>query len=62
MNGLSKKLCTVAAGIGIVLQMSNGAQDKLPYAIIIGAICIVYKIVQGVVDIAKLKHKSTNGD
>lgn len=49
-NGVSKKLCITAAGIAVVTQLATGAEDKLPYAIIIGCMCIAYKLVQGYID------------
>jgi len=49
-NGVSKKLCMTAAGILAITQLAGDAPDKLPYAIIVGGICIVYKIVQGFLD------------
>ena len=55
-NGISKKLCITAMSIGLIMSMSTGAQDKLPYAIIIGVICVVYKIIQGWID------RKSNGD
>ncbi len=50
MNGVSKKLCCTAAGIVAVVQLADGAADKWPYAIVIGVMCIVYKIVQAIAD------------
>ena len=50
MNGVSKKLCITALSIGMIMSMSEGAKDKLPYAIVIGVICVIYKIVQGWID------------
>ena len=50
MNGVSKKLCMTAAGIVAITQLADGATDKWPYAIVIGVICIVYKLVQGLLD------------
>ncbi len=50
MNGVSKKLCITAAGILAVTQLAAGAENKIYYAIIIGAICIVYKAIQGFID------------
>ena len=49
-NGVSKKLCITGAGIIAITQLSEGAVDKMPYAIIIGVMCIVYKAVQGFID------------
>jgi len=49
-NGVSKKLCITAMAMGLIMTMSDGAEDKLPYAIVIGSICIIYKIVQGFLD------------
>ncbi len=50
MNGVSKKLCVTLALGAMILQMSDGAENKMPYAIIIGVICIAYKLVQGYLD------------
>ena len=50
MNGVSKKLCLTALSIGMIVQLSDGAEDKLPYAIAIGVICVIYKAVQGFID------------
>lgn len=50
MNGVSKKLCVAAVSIGALVSMSDGAENKLPYAIAVTAICIVYKIIQGWID------------
>ena len=52
-NGVSKKLCITAISIGLIMQMANGAEDKLPYAIIIGVAAIVYEAIQGWIDIKK---------
>lgn len=49
-NGVSKKLCITAVGIAVVTQLAAGAEDKLPYAIVIGCMCITYKLVQGWID------------
>lgn len=49
-NGVSKKLCITAISIGAIVSMSNDAPDKLPYAIVIGAVCVIYKVVQGWLD------------
>jgi len=50
MNGVSKKLCMTAASIFLITKLAEGAEDKLPYALIVGAICVVYKLVQGFID------------
>ena len=50
MNGVSKKLCMTAVSIAAIVALSDGAPDKLPYAIVIGVLCIVYKAVQGWID------------
>jgi len=49
-NGVSKKLCITAASIIAITQLAEGAKDKWPYAIVIGCVCIAYKIVQGFID------------
>lgn len=50
MNGVSKKLCMTAVSIAAITQLAGDAPNKLPYAIIIGCICGVYKLVQGFLD------------
>lgn len=50
MNGVSKKLCMTAVSIVAISQLAESATDKLPYAIVICVICIVYKLVQGILD------------
>ncbi len=49
-NGVSKKLCITAISITAIVQLADGAEDKWPYAIVIGCICIAYKLVQGWID------------
>ena len=49
-NGVSKKLCITVAGIAAITQLSDGAPDKWPYAIVIGVMCVIYKCVQGFID------------
>ncbi len=51
MNGVSKKLCLTGASIAAIASLSTDAPDRLPYAIIIGVLCIVYKVVQGYIDL-----------
>lgn len=46
----SKKLCIVMFTIQGVIGLAANTQDKWPYVIVIGAICIVYKLVQGFID------------
>lgn len=53
MNGVSKKLCIAAMSIGAIVSMSDGADDTLPYALAVGAICVIYKLVQGWIDLKK---------
>lgn len=50
MNGVSKKLCMTAVSIAAIAQMAGDAEYKLPYAIIVGVICLVYKLIQGFID------------
>ncbi len=52
MNGVSKKLCITAASIAAVVQLSIDVEDgeKWKFALIIGGICVIYKIVQGFID------------
>ena len=56
MNGVSKKLCITALSIGMIMSMSEGTDDKLPYAIVIGVICVIYKLVQAILDYKKNKN------
>ena len=62
MNGVSKKLCMTAVSIVAISQLAAEAPDKLPYAVIIGVICIFYKVVQGFLDWRKAKNKSISND
>ena len=55
-NGVSKKLCITAASILAIVQLAEGAADKWPYAVVVGCICVTYKIVQGWIDIKKGKN------
>lgn len=50
MNGVSKKLCIAGISIFAVSALAEGAENKLPYALIIGGICVIYKFVQGWID------------
>ncbi len=52
-NGVSKKLCITAASILAIVQLAGDAEDKWPYAVVIGCICVTYKIVQGWIDYSK---------
>ena len=61
MNGVSKKLCMTMAGVVVIGQMAEGAQDKLPYAIIVGVVCVAYKIAQTALD-WKNRRKKTSGE
>ena len=56
MNGVSKKLCIAVVGIAAISDLADGAPNKLPYAIGIAIICIVYKLVQGYIDSRKGKE------
>ncbi len=58
MNGVSKKLCMTMAGIVVVGQLADGAADKLPYAIIVGVVCVIYKVAQTVLDWKNGKKES----
>lgn len=49
-NGVSKKLCTAVLGITALTNLAEDAENKLPYAICIAVICIVYKVIQAVHD------------
>lgn len=59
MNGVSKKLCIAVVGIAAIVSLADGAPNKLPYAISIAVICIVYKAVQGYID-CKNRKVDTN--
>jgi hypothetical protein len=52
-NGVSKKVCITAASILAITQLAQDAPDKIPYAIVVGVICVVYKLVQGWIDYKK---------
>ncbi len=49
-NGVSKKLCIAVIGITAITGLADGAPDKLPYAIGILVLCIVYKALQSWID------------
>ena len=61
MNGVSKKLCMTAAGILAVTQLADDTANKLPYAIIIGILCVVYELVQGFIDKKSRGPETGNG-
>jgi len=50
MNGVSKKLFITVVAIQAVVGLSDGADDKWPYALVIGGIFFIYKITQGFLD------------
>lgn len=50
MNGVSKKLCIAAISISAICKLGEDAPNKLPYAIGVVVICVVYKFVQGWID------------
>ena len=50
MNGVSKKLCTTMAVGVMVCQMSEGVDNKLPYAILITVLGVTYKVMQTIID------------
>ena len=50
MNGVSKKLCLTIIGIQAIIQMSDGSEDKIYYALIIAGLVVLYKVIQGVID------------
>ena len=52
-NGVSKKLCIAAISITAIVKLAEDAPNKLPYAIGVVAICIVYKVIQGWIDSRK---------
>ena len=49
-NGVSKKLCLTIIAIQAIIQMSNGSEDKIYYALIIAGLVVVYKVVQALID------------
>ncbi len=52
-NGVSKKTHIVSVCITGVIGMAMNAPNKLPYAIIIGAIGVIYWAIQGFLDWSK---------
>ena len=52
MNGVSKKLCATAGGLAAIVSMGDDP-DRLPFAIIVGIICVVNTLVQGYLDLKK---------
>jgi len=49
-NGVSKKLVGTGAGIVFIANMAEGSENKLPFVIVIGILCIVHELVQGYLD------------
>ncbi len=52
-NGVSKKVFVVTLSITAIAQMAANTQEKMPYAIVIGVIAVVYWAVQGYIDWSK---------
>jgi len=50
MNGMSKKLCISIIGVHAIIAMAADSEDKLPYAIIVAGLCVIYKLTQGFID------------
>lgn len=50
MNGVSKKLCIAVVSITAIVKLAEDAPNKLPYAIGVVVICVVYKVIQGWID------------
>ncbi len=46
MNGVSKKLCISIIGVQAIIQMSQDATDKLPYAMMIAGIVVTLQVIQ----------------
>ena len=58
-NGVSKKLTVVILSINSVVGLASTAENKWPYAIVIGAICVIFWAVQGFMDWSN-KHGEGN--
>ena len=52
-NGVSKKLCIAAISISAITKLAEDAPNKLPYAIGVVVICVIYKVIQGWIDSRK---------
>ncbi len=50
MNGVSKKLCVITNCISGVLGLAANAENKLPYAIVVGSVVVFYMICQVLLD------------
>ena len=49
-NGMSKKLCITIISIQAVIGLSDGSDEKMPYAVIICIIFGIYKGIQAFLD------------
>ena len=49
-NGVSKKFLIGAYAISKVFELGIEAENKIPYAISIVVICVIFKVVQGFID------------
>ena len=49
-NGVSKKLFITVVCVQAVVGLSDGADDKWPYALVVACIFAVYKIAQSILD------------
>ena len=50
MNGVSKKLHIVSVSITALIGIAAKAENPLPYALIIGVICVAHMAVQAFID------------
>ena len=56
-NGVSKKLCMTAVSVAAIVSLAEGAEDKLPYVIVIGVLCVIYEVAQAYLD--RKKNETT---
>ncbi len=45
-NGVSKKVCILMLAINSIVGLAGSAEDKWPYAIVVGVMFIAYVIVR----------------
>ncbi len=49
-TGISKKLFIATIGVQGIVNMAEGAEQKFKYAIVVGIIVVVFKILQFLID------------
>ena len=49
-TGISKKVFIATIGVQGIINMADGAEEKFKYAIVVGVIVIVFKVLQFLID------------